>query len=104
MMTGGSASGVVIMARTAAARDSRARRNKERVTLTLTPELVSFADEKAARTGGNRSQVVDQLLAEDRAREEAALAAEGYRFFNREAVEFAEMSLLAASEAILGER
>ena len=92
------------MAPVTAVRKPKVRRNKEKVTLTLTPELVSFADEKAARTGSNRSKVIDELLAQDKKREEEELAAEGYRFFNREAVEFAEMSLPVVSEAIFSER
>ena len=87
-----------------AARKPKTTRAKVKVTLALKPELVSFADEKAARLKSNRSSVIEDLLAQDRAREQDDLAAEGYRFFNREAVEFAEMSLPAVSEAIFSER
>ncbi|MGI5837963.1 MAG: hypothetical protein ACOX87_15920 [Chloroflexota bacterium] len=77
---------------------------KAKVTLALRADLVSFADKKAARLKSNRSAVIEELLAQDRAREEEELAAEGYKFFNREAVEFAEMSLPAVSEALFGEK
>jgi hypothetical protein len=91
------------MASSASARSRKATRSKSKITLSLAPELVSFADEKAARLKSSRSQVIEDLLARDRAREEEKLAAEGYSFFNREAVEFAEASLPAVSEAIFNE-
>ncbi len=73
---------------------------KAKVTLSITSELVSYADEKAARVNANRSQIVEELLARDKAREEDELAAEGYTFFNSEASEFASASLPAGSEAL----
>jgi hypothetical protein len=91
------------VASSAGARSRKVARNKAKVTLSLAPELVSFADEKAARLKSSRSQVIEDLLARDQAHEEEELAAEGYRFFNRESVEFAEASLPAVSEAIFGE-
>lgn len=87
-----------------AVRSPKTTRGKAKVTLSLTPELVSFADRKAARLKSNRSLVIEDLLARDRDLEEEELAAEGYKFFNREAVEFAGMSLPVVSEAIFGER
>ena len=74
--------------------------SKSKVTLSIDSGLVSYADEKAARVNGNRSQVVEELLAQDKAREEDELAAEGYKFFNSEAAEFASASLSAVSEAL----
>lgn len=74
--------------------------SKSKVTLSISSELVSYADGKAARTNGNRSQVIEDLLARDKAREEDELAAEGYEFFNSEAAEFASASLSAVSEAL----
>lgn len=74
--------------------------SKSKVTLSIASELVSYADEKAARTNGNRSQVIENLLARDKAREEDELAAEGYEFFNSEAAEFASASLSVVSEAL----
>ena len=79
-----------------------ARKPKEKVTITITPELIAFADAKATRLGVSRSRVIEELLARDQARDEEELAAEGYRFFAREAEAFAEMSLEAVSEAIFG--
>jgi len=74
--------------------------SKSKVTLSIDSGLVSYADEKAARVNGNRSRVVEELLAQDKAREEDELAAEGYKFFNSEAAEFASASLSAVSEAL----
>jgi hypothetical protein len=81
-------------------RGSKMDGGKAKVTLSISAELISFADAKAARLQRNRSQVVEELLAQDRAREEDELAAEGYRFFNSESVEFAQISLPAVSEAL----
>lgn len=83
-------------------RSPKTDKRKAKVTLSIASELISFVDEKAARLHRNRSQVVEELLAQDRAREEDELAAEGYRFFNAEAVEFAQISLPAVSEALDG--
>ncbi len=85
-----------------ARRSPKAGKGKAKVTLSIAPELISFVDEKAARLNRNRSQVVEELLAQERAREEDELAAEGYRFFSAEAAEFAQISLPAVSEALDG--
>jgi hypothetical protein len=49
----------------------------------------------------NRSKVIAEALAAQREREEARLAAEGYRFYAQEASEFAAASLQAVSEGML---
>jgi metal-responsive CopG/Arc/MetJ family transcriptional regulator len=71
-----------------------------KVTISLPEKLVEFADREAARLGTSRSRVIAQALADIEAQEEARLAAEGYRFYAREANEFAEASATALAEAL----
>jgi len=51
----------------------------------------------------SRSKVVAEALAAQKGREEVSLAAEGYRFYAREASEFATASLQAVSEVLGGD-
>lgn len=75
-----------------------------KITISLPPELVEFADKRAAQTETSRSQVISQALAHIKAIEEERLAAEGYQFYAQEASEFAEGSLGVTSSAwTLGE-
>lgn len=71
-----------------------------KVTISLPEELVAFADHKASEQRTTRSDVIGRLLEEHRATELDALAREGYEFFAREAVEFAEQSAIALGEAL----
>ncbi len=75
-----------------------------KVTLSLPEDLVAFADAKAGERGTTRSHLIGVLLAELRTREEDLLAKEGYRFYAQEAAEFAEMSSIAAAEALDDDR
>lgn len=61
-----------------------------KVTISLPIELLEFADRFAAQRKTNRSQVISQALATVQALEEERLAAEGYRFYADEAVDFAQ--------------
>ena len=70
----------------------------------LPADLVAFADEQARRLKISRSQFVSQALYELKAREEARLAAAGYRFYADEARRFAEVSGNAVAESFDGER
>ena len=70
-----------------------------KITISLPGELVQFADQVARQAKTSRSQIISQLLAEERLREQEQLAAEGYRFYAQEAAEFAEASAVAAAEA-----
>ncbi|MFZ1752863.1 MAG: hypothetical protein WBO46_05020 [Caldilineaceae bacterium] len=70
-----------------------------KVTISLPVNLLDFADRIAVRGKSNRSQVISQALAAVQAQEEERLAAEGYRFYANESVEFAEATAPANAEA-----
>jgi len=71
-----------------------------KITVSLPQELVEFADMVAAAMRISRSKVIADAIAAQREREEAKLAAEGYRFYAQEASEFAAASLRAVSEVL----
>jgi metal-responsive CopG/Arc/MetJ family transcriptional regulator len=71
-----------------------------KITISLPDNLVEFADREAARLSISRSRVIARALSEVKAEEEKQLAAEGYRFYAREASEFAEASTTAMAEAL----
>jgi hypothetical protein len=73
---------------------------KEKITVTLSRDLLAYAEKKAAEARISRSRVIAEALEEKKAREELELAAEGYRFYSKESDEFASSSLLAFSEAL----
>ena len=73
--------------------------NMRKVTVSLPPELVAFADEHAEILHTNRSHVISMALTAVKKSEEAKLAAEGYRFYAQESLEFAEASHQAVAEA-----
>jgi len=62
------------------------------ITISLPGHLVDFADEEAARLNTSRSSFIARALAEIKAAKEEQLAAEGYRFYADEALQFAEES------------
>jgi metal-responsive CopG/Arc/MetJ family transcriptional regulator len=72
----------------------------QKITVSLPQELVEFTDMVAVRMKISRSKVIAEAIAAQRAREEARLAAEGYRFYAQEASEFATVSLQAVSEVL----
>ncbi|MEE9617837.1 MAG: hypothetical protein V3T90_12640 [Anaerolineae bacterium] len=72
----------------------------QKITVSLPQELVEFADAVAATMRCSRSNVIAEALAAQREREEARLAAEGYRFYAQQASEFAAASLQAVSEVL----
>jgi metal-responsive CopG/Arc/MetJ family transcriptional regulator len=71
-----------------------------KITVSLPSDLVDYADSRAGRDRLSRSQIIGQALAEAQAREQARLAAEGYRFYAGEAIEFAEASARAVAETM----
>lgn len=71
-----------------------------KITISLPRHLVRYADEKAAARNASRSEVIATMLDDAKTREEELLAAEGYRFYAREAEEFAEGSLRTVSEVL----
>ncbi len=71
-----------------------------KITIFLPEELVEFADREASRTHTTRSRMIGLAQAEIRARREESLAAEGYRFYVQEAVDFAEVSARVTAGAI----
>ena len=72
----------------------------EKVTVSLPSDLVVYADTTAAALGTSRSQVIGRALTNLRAAEQEELAREGYRFYGREAEEFASASSQAVAEAL----
>lgn len=71
-----------------------------KVTISLPTHLLEYADRKAEEKGSSRSQLLAEFIAEMKAKEQQELAAEGYRFYAKEATEFAEVSMPAFHEVI----
>lgn len=71
-----------------------------KITISLPETLVEFADREAARLSTSRSRVIADALSQVRTKEEERLAAEGYRFYAREASEFASASAAAVAEVL----
>lgn len=71
-----------------------------KVTVSLPPDLLAFADAQADRLGTNRSRLISMALKRWRVAEQQALAAEGYRFYADEAADFADASLSAVAEGM----
>ena len=72
----------------------------KKVTISMSEELLVFADRMARSFGKTRSGFIASLLAEARERELERLAVEGYRYFSAEADEFAAASGAAVAEAL----
>jgi metal-responsive CopG/Arc/MetJ family transcriptional regulator len=72
----------------------------EKITVSLPREAVAYADRRARAERTSRSRVIADALTRVRKDEEAALAAEGYRFYADEATSFAESSRAAVAEAL----
>jgi metal-responsive CopG/Arc/MetJ family transcriptional regulator len=70
-----------------------------KITISLTSDLLDYADRRARRTQASRNQVIGQALAEAQARDQARLAAEGYRFYVGGSIEFADSSAQAVADA-----
>ena len=71
-----------------------------KVTISVSAELLAFADRMAKKNGSTRSSFISSVLNEVRERELERLAAEGYRYFGSEAQEFSAASGSAVAEAI----
>jgi metal-responsive CopG/Arc/MetJ family transcriptional regulator len=69
-----------------------------KITISLPSDLLDYADRRAGQTQLSRSQVIGQALAEAKALEQARLAAEGYRFYAGESIEFADSSAQAVAD------
>ncbi len=72
----------------------------KKVTISLSRDLLGFADTMASERKTTRSKVISDSLREMRQREQDELAREGYRFYAREAEEFADMSVRAMAEVL----
>jgi len=70
-----------------------------KITVSLPSHLLEYADRRASQSQVSRSQVISAALADAEAQELARLAAEGYRFYAGEALEFAEASARATAES-----
>ena len=79
---------------------SRREAHRAKVTVTLHPERVRYADRKAQERGLSRSEVIDVLLAEAEERETSALMIAGYRAMANENVELAEEGLESFGEIL----
>ncbi len=71
-----------------------------KVTISLPPSLLEFADRQAERLQISRSESISRALAQAKSAEEERLAAEGYRFYSQEAAEFAEASARSFAEVL----
>jgi metal-responsive CopG/Arc/MetJ family transcriptional regulator len=71
-----------------------------KITISLPVDLIEFADRQATRLGISRSRFIAYALSQIKAVEEESLAAEGYRFYAPEAIEFATASANAVSEVL----
>lgn len=71
-----------------------------KVTISLPPALLEFADRQAEQLRISRSESVSRALAQAKAAEEERLAAEGYQFYSQEANEFAAASARSFAEVL----
>jgi metal-responsive CopG/Arc/MetJ family transcriptional regulator len=71
-----------------------------KVTISLPPGLLEFADRQAAQLRISRSEMISRALAQAKAAEEERLAVEGYRFYAQEASEFAGASARPFAEVL----
>ena len=71
-----------------------------KLTISLPISLSDFVDREAARLKISRSRLIARVLSEVKLAEEEQFAAEGYRFYAREASQFAQASGSAAAEAL----
>ena len=76
----------------------------KKVTISLSENLVEFADARAKKAGTTRSGLIARLISELRQREEDELAREGYQFYAAEAEEFAETTMRLAHEVLDDDR
>ena len=77
---------------------------KRKVTVSLAADVVAFADLRAARLHTTRSQVIEEALRATHEQERDELAREGYRFFSREAEDYAAATLRLAHEVLEDDR
>ena len=75
-------------------------RSVRKITISLPPNLLEFADRQAERLQSSRSEIIGRALAQAKAAEEERLAAEGYRFYSQEASEFAKASARSFAEVV----
>ena len=71
-----------------------------KVTISLPPNLLEFADRQAQQLRISRSEIIGRALAQAKAAEEERLAVEGYRFYSQEASEFSEASARSFAEVL----
>ena len=76
---------------------------REKVTVTLRPERVAYADLKARERGVSRSEVIDSILAEAESREIDALMVAGYQAMAHESLELAEEGMESFWDIIKGD-
>ena len=72
----------------------------KKVTVSMPKDLLAFTDRMAEALGLTRSGFIAEMLEKARECELERLAAEGYRFFSKEASEFAASSEAAVAEAM----
>lgn len=74
--------------------------SREKVTVTLRPESLAYADRKARERQVSRSEIIDAALAEAEEREVEALMIAGYTAMARENAELAEEGMESFWEII----
>ena len=75
--------------------------NVAKITISLSKELLHFADQLAKERSTSRSSVIAQLLDKEEEARIQALMAEGYREMGEENLREAEEALNLTSEVIL---
>ncbi|TAK34847.1 MAG: hypothetical protein EPO21_08185 [Chloroflexota bacterium] len=84
--------------RTGRAPSSEGRR--EKVTVTLRPESVEYADRKARERGVSRSEAIDAMIAEIEEHEIEALMVAGYKTMAQENLDLSEEGMESFWEVI----
>ena len=74
--------------------------HREKVTVTLRPRSVEYADRKARERGVSRSEAIDAMIAETEEREVETLMVAGYKSTAQENIELAEEGMESFCEVI----
>ena len=75
-------------------------RRREKITVTLRPQSVEYADRKARERGVSRSEAIDAMIAETEEREIEDLMVAGYKAMAQENLELAEEGMESFWEVV----
>lgn len=78
--------------------------SRAKTTISISRELLDYADRRAMERGATRSQVIEDLLADALRGEQDEVAAEGYAFFAKESEEFAQRAAPLLGEVLADAR